>query len=1135
LQHHFLPSAQAKLLHKSIPASINAKANIRAGFGSLPLSFEPNLGQSRSQAKFLARGTSFGLLLSDSAAIIAIPQRPSAPGVSKHAVRPDTTSNVKIEFKGANHSAQPTGADPLIGKVNYLGKKYPNGGIRNIPTFSKVEYQSIYPNIDLAYHGTRRQLEYDLIVAPGADPNLIRIRFTGPDLQRIRLNSTGDLLLETPAGQLIEQKPVIYQDGDVTRHEVAGHYRLFSKNVVGFEVSAYDRTRPLVIDPTLVYTMGGGAAAAEGVLVQSNGVAVDPSGNVYVVGTTGIGATNGGGNCSALVSGFSQCGQALLLKLNATGNVIYETSFGEAQGSSVAADFAGNAYIAGIAEPSALSTTSNAFQPSANDASCPVGIADSIPCSDGFVGVLNPDGTAFTYLSYLGGSNNDSANGIAVDSAGAMYVTGQTESADFPVTHGAYQTTFDTSKDVGATFVAKIDPTKSGTASLIYSTLLGGGTNPLTITASEGDQGNGIAVDQSGNAYITGVTYSSTLATPGAFQSTLPEPQSPFVAKFNSTGSNLVWATYLGGTISADCQLDSGNAIAVDGAGNSYVTGVATTSDFPTTPGAFQPSLTSTSNAFVSKLNATGTALIYSTLLGGSIFPPGFDLTCPAQQGNGIAIDANGDAFVAGFTHTVNFPIGASTLEPAYKFAPPGTVDNTFVAQLNNTGQSLLFSTYLTEYSGNAIALDNAGGVYVAGGVAAPYSGAEADYVAKIDLNASGPAFFIVPASLAFNGVTGNSTSAPQVLAIKNVGNAPLDLSGITITIDETGGGFAQTNNCPSALGVGATCSISVTYTPVDGDTTTATLNIVDNAPDSPQKIDLYGNDSGAVNSISANSLAFSDTAVGSASAPQVVTLASSGTATLAITSIVATGDFAETDNCITALPISTTCQISVTFKPSATGKRAGSLVITDNGGNATVSLTGTGQAVPLTVTASSSSQTVTAGQTATYTLQISAPAGFMGSVTVGCSGAPSGASCSASSPITLNGATPVTEKVMVTTTANSFLALHRQESDRLKPASWYALTSEVKHLNRSLRIGAALLVALSGFFLVFSSNQFSRKRTMYLCGFILAACATIGGCGGGNNSGGGTNGTPAGTYTLTVTFTGGGSTKTVPLTLIVQ
>ena len=645
------------------------RVRVIGAFGKLPLSFEANRGQTDSQVRFLSRGPQHTLLLAPTEAVLIFITREHPEGVEGQATkaklakpRPATRTALRMTFLGANPDARVTGREELPGKANYFIGNDPAGWRTNVPTYARVHYEDLYPGIDLVYYGNQRQLEYDFVVRPGADPRRIALGFRGA--QRLEVDPQGDLVLHTAAGAIRQRKPIIYQEVAGRRVEIPGDYVLRDGQRVGFHVAAYDTSLPLIIDPVLSYsTYLGGMEFDEG-----RGITVDATtGEAYVTGFTNSFdfPTIAGSFQTAFAQGN---GDAFVTKLNATGSALVYSTYlggnGADEGRGIAIDSIGQAYVTGITGSSNFPTTPGAYQT--------VTGGGSEGTIDAFVTKLNFDGSMLLYSTYLGGNGQDSGLGIAVDSNFNAYVTGSTvpffdaNTPNFPTTPGAFQTAF--GGGGGDAFVTKLKPDGSG---LVYSTYLGG---------SGSDTGFGIALGTGGNAYVTGSTDSIDFPTTGgAFQTAFGGGLGDaFVTKLNPFGAGLDYSTYLGGTRS-----DEGFAIAVDTGGNAYVTGDTDSTDFPTTTGAFQTVIGSPAefvgDAFVTKLNATGSALSYSTYLGGD----------GSDQGNGIAVDTSGNAYVTGFTGSTNFPATAGP------FGPGGGGD-AFVTALNPTGTApLVFSTYL--------------------------------------------------------------------------------------------------------------------------------------------------------------------------------------------------------------------------------------------------------------------------------------------------------------------------------------------------------------------------------------------------------------------------------------------------------
>jgi len=680
-----------------------------SNYGNTPLQFEPNEGQTDRRVGYLSHGPGYTLFLTSAGATLAFVQRPPkaphrpgrpVPGSSRSmhadllgssadsitATTPETESVIRLGFAGAALNAHPTltGEDPLPGRVNYFQGKQSDGGWHtNIPTYARVTYHDVYPGIDVVYYGTQgHTLEYDWRVAPGADPTAIRMDIEG--VQSTTVDGQGSLVLHTVLGDIQQRAPVVYQDIDGQRVDIPTHYAVTGAHQISFAVGAHDARRPLVIDPVLAYSTFLGGNGNDG----GYGIAVDSAGDAYVTGQTNstnflttpgtFSTTYGGGtNEEAFVTKLNPSGSALLYSTYLGGS----SSGSDSYGIGITVDRAGDAYVTGRTGSPNFPTTPGAFSTTCN-------------YYDAFVTKLNPSGSALLYSTFLGGSNNDSGRAIAVDGAGDAYVTGFTPSTNFPTTPGAFSTTYG-----GGTFdafVTKLNP--SGSA-LLYSTYLGG---------SSDDEGYGIAVDGTGDAYVAGLTASTNFpTTPGAFSTTYGGgAHDAFVTKLNPSGSALLYSTYLGG--SSD---DYGTGIAVDGAGDAYATGYTASTNFPTTPGAFSTTCGSYNDAYVTKLNPSGSALLYSTCLGGSN---------SNSDGYGIAVDGVGDAYVTGEVYaSPNFPTTTGAVSTTFS----GGYTDAFMATFNPSGSALLYSTYLGG-SGNdggyGIAVDGAGNAYVTGSTGSP-------------------------------------------------------------------------------------------------------------------------------------------------------------------------------------------------------------------------------------------------------------------------------------------------------------------------------------------------------------------------------------------------------------------------------
>lgn len=623
-------------------------------YASSPLTFEPNQGQTDTQVRFMSTGQSNTLFLTSTEAVL------------------QTGRDVfRMKLVGANPNSRAEGGDLQIAKSNYFIGKDPAKWRIGVANYGRVRFTEVYAGIDLVYYGKDGQLEYDWIIKPGADSSKIRLNFEG--VKRMHVEANGDLALQTSTGEIREQKPVVYQSSS---KQISGRYVLRGSHEVAFEIASYDKGKQLVIDPVVVYSSYLGGSATEG----SNAIAADGAGNAYITGYTN--ATNFPivNAEQTTLAGYSN---VFVSKISADGSTLLYSTFlggtGPDIGVGIAVDSAGDAFVTGWTQSKDFPVV-NAYQSQ---------YASKILSYNAFVTKLNPAGNALVFSTYLGGDATDQANGIAVDASGNAYITGGTDSSDFPTTANAIQGGANAGGR-GFVFVTKM----TGTGALFYSTFLNSGDLDGIASVPQG-----IATDGNGNAYVTGFTNRTDFILVNALQSTYKGSQGIFVAKINPTGSAFVYSTYLDGS-----GMDQPNAIAADSSGNAYITGSTTSTDFPAV-NAVQAKSGGGLDAFVTKINPTGSAIIYSTYLGGSSGDLGF----------GIGVDATGKAWVAGTTNSTNFP-SANALPVKFEYFSP----DLFVTQLSADGSSLLFSSFAGDvlaYQGGSgragMAVDQAGNVYV--------------------------------------------------------------------------------------------------------------------------------------------------------------------------------------------------------------------------------------------------------------------------------------------------------------------------------------------------------------------------------------------------------------------------------------
>jgi len=925
-----------------------------AQYAQLPMSFELNQGQTDSRVKFLARGLGYTLFLASDEAVLAL-----RANAASSAGKEEKQAVLRLKLVGAERETGVLGEEPLPGQSNYFVGNDPRLWRSHIPTYAKVRYHNVFRGVDLVYYGRQGQLEHDFVVAPGSETSPIRIGFEGA--REMRVDGKGDLVLAVGEGEVRFHQPEAYQWERGIRHQVAVRYEVQGAREIGFKVGNYDRSQSLIIDPVLSYSTYLGGSGGD----VASGIAVDASGYAYITGNTNSGNFPVKG---AEQSKYGDSGDAFVVKLNTTGNALVYSTYLGGSGADTGAGIAvaaGDAYVVGTTTSTDFPTTTDVFQSSYGGN------------SDAFIAHLSSTGATLVYSSYLGGHGVDFGQAVAVDTSGYAYVTGETQSSDFPLMNPLQPT-----KAGGAdAFVTKFN--FAGTA-LLYSTYLGG---------AQTDVGQAIRVDSSGNAYVAGYTYSSDFPIEGPYQGSIAGSPDAFAAKLNPAGSALVFSTYLGGT--GD---DRAYGIALDTSGI-YVVGMTQSTDFPT-KAAFQSANHGGSDAFISKLTSAGSDLVYSTFLGGS----------GTDRATAIAVDSSGNAFVTGFTQSSDFP----TYKPVQavlgisggSFCGSSLCADAFVSQMNSSGGTLTYSTYLggagADY-GQAIALDTSGVPYVTGStasdnfpaIAGAYQASLAGvagnaFVAKID-PATKPGIAIVPASLSFGSEALSVRSAAKEVTVINASSAPLTITKIT-----TSGDFLETDDCVGTLSSGGGyCTISVTFMPSDLGSATEEISITDDAPDSPHTITVTG--TGVAGSTSAKvsptSLSFGELKVGSLSDTKTVTFTNTGTSTLNISKISIGGDFVQTNTCaatLNVLEVGASCTFSVSFQPTGSGDRSGSLSISSNasGSPHSVALSGTGVAV-FTVTSPTPTKTKIIGTTDfTWQFSATAPSDFTGKITLSCSSA---------------------------------------------------------------------------------------------------------------------------------------------------
>lgn len=636
--------------------------------GRLPLVFFENAGQLAPDVQFAARSGGVAAFLGDASFSVRL-ARPAGdePGVYRGV-------QLRYTFLGAASGAKLAAEDPTGGAVSFMKGAEAAAWRVGLPTFGAVRYAGLYPGVDAIVRDADGRLEYDLVLGPDAELDRVAIRCEGAD--RLELDEAGRLVAETEFGEVRQDAPTTWQNhADGTRSEVRSRFVLLSGDTFGFTLEGRDPSATIVIDPGITYASYLGGSLNE----HGCGVSVDDDCALYIAGDTlsldfpvtpGTFDTTHNGDVDSFVAKIVGIGNAMLWATYIGGTL---GDFGHG----VIVTAAGETYITGGTSSTDYPVTAGAYDTSHNGK------------NDVFVTRLNATGTALIYSTFIGGTGGEGSlggQGIAVDASGAAYVTGFTDSPDFPTSFGAYDASPNGLSD---SFVTKLAPDGSA---LVYSTYVGG---------SNLDVANAIDVDGAGNAYVGGFALSQDFpTTPGAFDTTANFNSNGFLYKLNRVGSSLVYGTYMGGSSEVV------RGVAVDPLGQAYVTGYTLSTVFPATPGSFDPTPNNNGDAFVSKFDPTGSSLVYASYLGGG----------EVDVGNSIDTDnATGAAYLTGWTESFDFPTTASGYDPSYNGGP----EDAFLVRVAADGSKLDYSTFLggTGYDvGFAINVHAIGAVYFAGG-----------------------------------------------------------------------------------------------------------------------------------------------------------------------------------------------------------------------------------------------------------------------------------------------------------------------------------------------------------------------------------------------------------------------------------
>jgi hypothetical protein len=761
----------------SVCVSTSAAAAPHAAAPATPLRFERNQGQTDRRVRFVSRNPRFTLFLTDTALVVSLPR--------SH----DTLSSVRMTFEGARPTAAIEGVGDVTGLNNYFRGHDSSAWQGGVKGYGSVRYTGIYRGIDLVLYGRERHVEYDFIVAPRANPALIRLRIDGGAPS---VDDSGDLRIATGAGIVTLSRPVVYQDGPRGRHRIDGGYVRLSRRDVGFRIGRYDRSLPLVIDPVLAYSTYLGGSDWD----FASDLTVDAAGNAYVCGYTAslnfpttIGQTLYGGSYDAFVA-----------KLRPDGTLAWATYLGGSgfdNCGTLAVDAQGFVYTAG-------GTTSPDF---------PVhgGVQSTLNgTDDGFIAKLTPDGSTIVYSSYLGGSGSDGVAAVAIDRSGAAYVTGVTTAGDFPLVapiRSQYGGGFTDA------FVAKV--TAAGDE-LEFSTLMGG---------NDSDEPSSIALGPGGDIFVGGMTRSSDFPVVAPLQPQYHGLFDGFLFKLSPDASTVLYSTYLGTP-----DFDAVGDLKPFDDGTLLVAGYAGFG-FPVTPGVFGPYTHGRTDAFVSRLSADGARFVFSTYFGGN-----------GDDGANVDVDPAGHLWIAGNTTSTNLPLN-NALQPAN--GDGGWYQDAYVAELSSDATELLFSTYLGGSdidSGIGFGVDGLGNVYLAGQTAStdfptvdPILGAASGprdaFVARIVMNHA-PVADAGPDQIA-------SADATCRASVTLDGSGSTDPDGDRLTYAWSGAFGAATGVTPAISAAVGTQTIALSVSDGDGGTASDAMQLTVNNTVPPAVTDL--------------------------------------------------------------------------------------------------------------------------------------------------------------------------------------------------------------------------------------------------------------------------------------------------------
>lgn len=1078
--------------------------------------FERNDGQADRQVLYLARSFGYSVFLTRNGFTVVLPEdrdkRTEAAKSEPHYFR--------LQFASANPHSKVTGIEELPSKSNYFSTSDPKLWHTDIPQFAKVRYRNLYPGVDVLIYARDGQLEYDIVAAPGANLGAIHIKELGTKPQ---FTLDGDISLHFGKQRFTLKKPRVLQF-EPQRRIVPARYVLRGNDLY-FQVGSYDRSRSITVDPALIFStyLNSNCPQLPGVsgcVDTVTDIAADATG-IYLTGSTqaaSFPATSA--KPTSMFQGPQS--QTYVLKIGPDGSsILFVNYLSSSFGLSIAVDPTGSAYVVGDAYVGYPGLPAFPLTPGAFSGVIP---SNSSQATLAYATKFSASGSTLEYSTFLQPSGSGSTTSyaipakVAVDSTGALYIAG---TSDFytnrsstwlplPTSVGGFQTS------PGSIFVMKLTPSGSG---LDYSTYIDGNSS-TGVTGSE--LAAGIAVNASGNAFVTGTTGPGFPTTAGAYETT--SQLGAFVTELNPGGTAQVYSTYFNSTAVPGAVFES-LGIAIDSSDEAVIVGSGYSP--PVTSNAFCGTSANSRSGFIAKFNSTGSDLVYSSTVCGD-----------SAGADAVALDSTGAAYVTGWTaDPATFqPI---LVQPIQNYLTPSTSQPLPAQQIAlkfDTSGTLLWATFLgltneaPSHPGVApsrIAIDPNLNAYILYGPAAQFpttpntvglttpgtsSNAGDDFLLKIAPELGAPVPLASPTSGSFPAENVGISSTPVDVQLGNYGDAP-GLPTLTVT-----GDFSETDDCASGVPAGSKCDVNVVFTPTAGGTRNGVLTFAFGGSISPVTVPLTGVGTAPAVTLSPTSLSFGVQPTGTTSAAQQVTITNSGTSQLSILSIQTTAQFAATNSCGQPIAPANSCTISVTFTPSVSGVQTGTLTITDNASNSpqTVALAGN-QPASFSISTSSSNATVTPGQTANYSLSLAGTNGFNGSVSFTCSGAPAGAMCSVSpNPANVSGQSPVAISVAVTTQAASLTGPVGPNPSRSQTGS------------HNLGWAALVLVLLTWRFV-----QQGKRKWIPAGLAILVWATTFVGCGGkSSQSQLSQPGTPTGQYMITVTGTSGSITQSMELAL---